>query len=89
MSGILVFWQDPSTEIQQEWSRWIELFEATLMTKSSISIEELTREEAGMARRKELMGGAEEPIAEKKRLVSCTLPLERQHEKRYWIESQT
>ena len=63
MSGIPVFWQEPSKEIQQEWSRWIELFEATLMAKSSISIEELTREEAVKARRKELMGGAEEPIA--------------------------
>ena len=29
MSGIPIFWQDPSTEIQQQWSRWIELFEAT------------------------------------------------------------
>ena len=66
VSGIPVFWQDPSTEIQQEWNRWIELFEATLMAKSSISLEELTRDEAGTPRRKELMGGAEEPTAQRK-----------------------
>ena len=76
ISGIPVFWQDPSTEIQQEWNRWIELFEATLMAKPSISLEELTRDEAGTPRRKELMGGAEEPS-------------EKQHEKPYLTESQT
>ena len=36
------------------------------MPKSSISIEELTRDEAGTPRRKELMGGADEPIPQKK-----------------------
>ena len=66
ISGIPVFWQDPATEKQHEWSRWIELFEATLMAKSSISIEELTRDETSGPKRKELMGGAEESIAEKK-----------------------
>ena len=64
--GIPVFWQDPATEKHQEWSRWIELFEATLMAKSSISIEELTRDETSGPKRKELMGGAGESIAEKK-----------------------
>ena len=66
MSGIPVFWEDPSIEIQQEWSRWIELFEATLMAKSSISLEKLTRSDSGTPRRKELMGGANETIAQKK-----------------------
>ena len=36
------------------------------MAKSSISLEELTRDESGTPRRKELIGGAEEPIAQKK-----------------------
>ena len=33
------------------------------MAKSSISLEERTRDEAGTPRRKEMMGGTEEPIA--------------------------
>ena len=67
ISGIPVFWQDPATEKQHEWSRWIELFEATLMAKSSISLEELTRKSTqANPRKKELMGGVEEPIAETK-----------------------
>ena len=65
-SGIPVFWQDAATEKQYEWSRWIELFEATLMTESSISLEELTRDTTSNPRKKELMGGVEEQIAEKK-----------------------
>ena len=65
-SGIPVFWQDAATEKQYEWSRWIELFEATLMAKSSISLEELTRDTTSNTRKKELMGGVEEQIAEKK-----------------------
>ena len=40
--------------------------EATLMAKSSISLEELTRDDSGTPRRNELMGGAEEPIAQRK-----------------------
>ena len=65
-SGIPVFWQDAATEKQYEWSRWIEPFEATLMAKSSISLEELTRDTTSNPRKKELMGGVEEQIAEKK-----------------------
>ena len=65
-SGIPVFWQDAATEKQYEWSRWIELFEATFMAKSSISLEELTRDTTTNPRKKELMGGVEESIAEKK-----------------------
>ena len=46
--------------------RWIELFEATLLAKSVISLDELTREDATTnPREKELMGGVEEPNAEK------------------------
>ena len=44
VSGRPVFWQDASTERVYEWSRWIELFEATLMAKSSISLDELNRD---------------------------------------------
>ena len=66
MSGISLFWQNTSTEIQQEWSRRIELFEATFMAKSSISLEEQTRDNSVTPRRKELIGGAEEPIAQRK-----------------------
>ena len=88
MSEISFFWEDPSTEIQQEWSRWIEHFGATLMAKPSISLEELKRDDSGTLRRKELMGGAEEPIAQKKLSISCILLSERQHEKRYWTESR-
>ena len=40
------------------------------MAKSSISLEELTRDEAGTPRQKELMGGAEESIAQRK-AVRC------------------
>ena len=36
------------------------------MAKSSKSLEELTRDESGTPRRKELMGGAEELISQKK-----------------------
>ena len=52
ISGIPVFWQDPATEKQHELSRWLELFEATLLAKSSKSLEELTREDAGTNPRK-------------------------------------
>ena len=75
ISGIPVFWQDPATEKQHEWSRWIELFEATLRAKSSISIEELTRDETSGPKRKELMGGAEESIAEKKSVSFLNIAL--------------
>ena len=44
----------------------IQIFEATLMAKSSVSLEELTRDDTGTPRSKELMGGADEPIAQKK-----------------------
>ena len=67
ISGKPVFWQGPATEKQHEWSRWIELFQATLMTKSSEMLEELTREDsAANPRKKELLGEVKEPIAEKK-----------------------
>ena len=66
VSGIPVFWQDASAERVYEWSRWIELFEATLMAKSLISLDELTRDASTNARRKEPMGGSEEQIAQKK-----------------------
>ena len=52
ISGIPVCWQDPATEKQQEWSRWIEMFEATLMAKSSISLEKLLKEAASTNPRK-------------------------------------
>ena len=56
ISGIPVFWQDPATEKQHEWSRWIELFEATLTIESRQTNQEI----------KELMEGVEEPIAGEK-----------------------
>ena len=82
-SGIPVFWQDVATEKQYERSRWIELFEAILMAKSSISLEELTRDTTSNPRKNELMGGVEEQIAEKKAEVSYILHLGRLLEKRY------
>ena len=44
IAGIPVFWQDAATEKLHEWCRWLELFEATLMAKSSKSLKELTRD---------------------------------------------
>ena len=66
VSGIPVLWQHASTERTNEWSRWIELFEATLMSSSSISLDELTRDATANARRKEQMGRSEKQIAQKK-----------------------
>ena len=48
ISSISVFWQDPGTEKQHDWSRWIEMFEA----KYSISLEKLTRKDAAKNPRK-------------------------------------
>ena len=44
----------------------MELFEAAMMAKLSISIEELTRDNSAHARNKELMGGLDEQIVQKK-----------------------
>ena len=89
VSGIPVFWQDASAERVFELSRWIELFEATLMAKSSIYLDEPTRDASTNARKKELMGGSEEQIAQKKQLVSFTSRSERRQGKRFWTENPT
>ena len=65
-TGLAPYWQNASEEKSMEWERWLELFEAALMAKSSISLEELTRDSSTQARRKDLMGGCDEEIAQKK-----------------------
>ena len=65
-TGLPPYWQNAGEEKPQEWERWLELFEAALMAKSSISLDELTRDTSSRARRKELMGGFEEEVAQRK-----------------------
>ena len=43
----------------------MELFEAAIMTKSSLALDELTRDATSQPRRKELMGGSEEDVVQR------------------------
>ena len=66
ISGLQAFWQDANKKPQMEYQRWQDLFEMSLMGKHSIEVDEITRVEGTVQRRKELMGNMEKEAAEKK-----------------------
>ena len=73
MSGIPVFWQDPSTEIQHEWSRWIESFNI---------IRRIDEGRLGNSQKEKTNGRCRRPYSPKKRSGFCILlSSEKQHEK--------
>ena len=63
-------------------------FEAALMAKSSITVDELTRDAPLSPRRKELMGVLDGKIAQNQAVTSCTLSTGKRRERRYWTGSQ-
>ena len=55
IAGLSFYWQNATEQPILEWNQWISLFEVALMAKFSISVGEITTEDA--TKRTALMGG--------------------------------
>ena len=74
--GLPVFWNDPSINPTMDWDKWLDLFQAAMMAKYSISITELTRLVTEQTPRvRPLMGDLDEDPANKKTISVMYLSL--------------